>query len=274
MLWFETKRKDFYELLLHHAVTILLIVFSYCASEHRIGMNVLIIHDFSDVFLYGTKVLHYWDKFGKSPSWLVNVFTNISFFSFAVAFAVSRNFVFPVYVIIPSLAISHNLVGYGTTLADAASLCPGQDCTHMSVHTLADQPHYIQEGMRQLAASAPANAVSAAARNLFSSVFTRLHYVYDGARVNTFELSHLGACIGGHCFHSGWLLVWLMVILEALHIFWLMLILRMIWNAVAANRQVKQDIRSDEEDENDWAENRDDGRAKRGDTAVKKAKKD
>jgi hypothetical protein len=83
LITFETKRKvgnkktkqvilfyflfikDFIELCIHHSVTILLIIFSYCSSQHRIGLNVLIIHDFSDIFLYSTKVLHYLDKFGK-----------------------------------------------------------------------------------------------------------------------------------------------------------------------------------------------------------------
>jgi hypothetical protein len=55
LLWFETKRKDFVELCIHHSVTILLIVFSYSSSQHRIGLNVLLIHDISDILLYSTK---------------------------------------------------------------------------------------------------------------------------------------------------------------------------------------------------------------------------
>eukprot|EP00744_Colponema_vietnamica_P003384 GILI01005193.1.p1 GENE.GILI01005193.1~~GILI01005193.1.p1 ORF type:complete len:335 (-),score=50.91 GILI01005193.1:217-1167(-) len=55
----EPKRSDFLEYLLHHIVTLYLLIFSFAAYEHRIGSYVLLIHDVVDIFLCLAKMANY-----------------------------------------------------------------------------------------------------------------------------------------------------------------------------------------------------------------------
>ncbi|KAG5497640.1 hypothetical protein JKF63_03905 [Porcisia hertigi] len=55
----HVRRSDFLQYLLHHIITILLIVCSHLGMEHRIGAYVLFIHDVSDIMLSVSKSLHY-----------------------------------------------------------------------------------------------------------------------------------------------------------------------------------------------------------------------
>ena len=47
----DVKRKDFWQMFLHHIATILLLSFSYIVNFVRIGSLVLVIHDFGDFWL-------------------------------------------------------------------------------------------------------------------------------------------------------------------------------------------------------------------------------
>lgn len=51
--------QDFYQMLVHHIVTILLLTFSWTVNFVRIGTLVLVIHDFADVPLEGAKLCRY-----------------------------------------------------------------------------------------------------------------------------------------------------------------------------------------------------------------------
>ncbi|CEO99537.1 hypothetical protein PBRA_007270 [Plasmodiophora brassicae] len=57
--FFDTRRKDFVEMFIHHIVTIPLIVASYCVNFERIGGTIMIVHDLSDVFLEAAKLANY-----------------------------------------------------------------------------------------------------------------------------------------------------------------------------------------------------------------------
>nr|GEX33307.1 LAG1 longevity assurance homolog 2 [Tanacetum cinerariifolium] len=58
LLW-ETRRKDFSVMMSHHIVTVFLIGYSYITRFFRLGSVILAIHDASDVFLEGAKLLKY-----------------------------------------------------------------------------------------------------------------------------------------------------------------------------------------------------------------------
>lgn len=58
----DTKRKDFWQMFVHHIVTVLLLTLSWASHYHRIGCLVLAIHDVADVPLEGAKLAKYANK--------------------------------------------------------------------------------------------------------------------------------------------------------------------------------------------------------------------
>ncbi|CAF1389224.1 unnamed protein product [Rotaria sordida] len=55
----DVKRKDFWQMFLHHIATIMLLSFSYIANYVRVGSLVLVIHDCADYWLEGAKMAIY-----------------------------------------------------------------------------------------------------------------------------------------------------------------------------------------------------------------------
>lgn len=55
----ERYRTDFAVIVLHHVVTLLLLVGSWVCGFHRIGLTVCVVQDIGDVFLYFCKFFHY-----------------------------------------------------------------------------------------------------------------------------------------------------------------------------------------------------------------------
>lgn len=49
--FFDVKRKDFWEMFIHHAITILLMSMSWTCNLTRVGTLVLVIHDCADILL-------------------------------------------------------------------------------------------------------------------------------------------------------------------------------------------------------------------------------
>ena len=82
----ETVRKDFIEMLVHHASTIGLIGLSYAYSYHRIGLTIMAVHDVGDIFLYSAKFFNYLG---------LKFLTNTLFVIFVLVFFVFRLVVFP-----------------------------------------------------------------------------------------------------------------------------------------------------------------------------------
>lgn len=57
--FFDVKRKDFWQMFVHHVVTLLLIALSWVCNLHRVGSLVLVIHDCADIFLEAAKITKY-----------------------------------------------------------------------------------------------------------------------------------------------------------------------------------------------------------------------
>jgi len=78
--------------IIHHIITLILIVFSRNAGYMRIQLAVLVVHDMADPFLHLAKLV----KFLK-PAW--NIVYDPLFGVFAVVFFVTRLYVFPMFLI-------------------------------------------------------------------------------------------------------------------------------------------------------------------------------
>ena len=55
--FYDVKRKDFWEMFIHHVTTIALMAFSWTCNLTRVGTLVLVIHDCADIFLEVTHPL-------------------------------------------------------------------------------------------------------------------------------------------------------------------------------------------------------------------------
>lgn len=88
--FFDVKRKDFWEMFIHHQATIALIMFSWTTHFVRMGTLVMIVHDCSDPLLEMAKLLRYANYNRASESVLV-VFTP--------AWVISRCVVFPGWIL-------------------------------------------------------------------------------------------------------------------------------------------------------------------------------
>ncbi|XP_063697318.1 ceramide synthase 6 [Culicoides brevitarsis] len=57
--FFDVRRKDFWQMFIHHIITIALIAFSWICNLHRVGSLVLVVHDCADIFLEAAKLTKY-----------------------------------------------------------------------------------------------------------------------------------------------------------------------------------------------------------------------
>ncbi len=65
-VFLETKRKDFWEMVVHHLSTIVLIYFSFVTGMTRVGLVIMVILDFADPFLHVAKCCKYISKARRS----------------------------------------------------------------------------------------------------------------------------------------------------------------------------------------------------------------
>jgi len=87
--FFDIKRRDFYQLFVHHITTIVLLLASYCNSFYRFGVVILFLHDCADVWLEAAKLANY-AKIQKV--------CDVLFAIFGIVFITSRLIFYPTYV--------------------------------------------------------------------------------------------------------------------------------------------------------------------------------
>lgn len=57
--FFDNKRKDFWQMFIHHMITLLLMALSWVCNLHRVGSLVLVVHDCADILLEVKQIVHY-----------------------------------------------------------------------------------------------------------------------------------------------------------------------------------------------------------------------
>ena len=85
----DNKRKDFYQMIVHHIATLILLFGSYIQSCYRFGAVIMFIHDVSDVWLESAKLANY----AK-----LQEICDILFGIFAVVFILTRVIYYPIWV--------------------------------------------------------------------------------------------------------------------------------------------------------------------------------
>jgi len=90
LIFWEVRRKDFWENFGHHLATIGLILYSYEVNFMKIGIMVFLCHDINDVFMETAKMT----KYAKRET-----LANFLFALFVVSWFLSRMFYFPVWII-------------------------------------------------------------------------------------------------------------------------------------------------------------------------------
>lgn len=88
--FFDVRRKDFWQMFIHHIATIVLMCFSWVGNLTRIGTLVLLVHDCADILLEAAKMAKY-ANYQKLCDCIFVVFT--------ILWIVTRVGVFPFWII-------------------------------------------------------------------------------------------------------------------------------------------------------------------------------
>lgn len=100
--FFEPRRKDWWEMFIHHIVTMMLLFFSYVVNFVRIGTVVLLCHDGSDIFLELAKLFNYMR---------MGTLCDATFVVFALAFFIGRLVLYPWRVVYVAVVLGAEQVG-------------------------------------------------------------------------------------------------------------------------------------------------------------------
>lgn len=105
-IFMDAVRKDFYVMLLHHVVTLTLIVVSYATRYHKIGLMVLFVHDVTDILLEFTKCNVHLKNRSKKFYPLHEKISNYGFAAFTIAWFVFRLYWFPLKILYATGVVS------------------------------------------------------------------------------------------------------------------------------------------------------------------------
>lgn len=98
-LYMDAWRKDSPVMLLHHVITLSLLISSYAFRYHNVGMLALFLHDVTDIQLEFTKLNVYLKTRNNTYHRLNNILSNIGCITFAVSWFVFRLYWFPLKVL-------------------------------------------------------------------------------------------------------------------------------------------------------------------------------
>ncbi|KAI4503414.1 hypothetical protein M0802_001636 [Mischocyttarus mexicanus] len=88
--FFETKRKDFWQVFIHHIITIAIILLIWIVNLLRVGSLILLVHDIPEVFLELAKMgIYVKDR----------KFSNFMFIIFTISWICTRDGIFPFVII-------------------------------------------------------------------------------------------------------------------------------------------------------------------------------
>ncbi|KAI1280461.1 Ceramide synthase 1 [Halotydeus destructor] len=88
-------RRDSPVLIVHHVITVILLVFTLSLRCHRSGLMALFLHDVCDILLEATKTLLYFKTQAGQPVKVCQTMADIGFALFSVTWFVNRLYLFP-----------------------------------------------------------------------------------------------------------------------------------------------------------------------------------
>jgi len=114
--FWERKRKDYFVMFGHHITTIALMVISQTTLHHRIGALVLLVHEFSDIFVDMCKLTNLLKLDGKRSFFS----SELCFFGMLFSWCYIRLYILPAYIIWPALRMIVGTPLYFPSLVDQA----------------------------------------------------------------------------------------------------------------------------------------------------------
>lgn len=90
LCWTEVNRADTFEMMLHHCVTIILLLISYLSNFTRVGSAILLVHDAADIFLELAKCFNYIANADPIKNKWAQFLTDFLFVIFTITFFITR----------------------------------------------------------------------------------------------------------------------------------------------------------------------------------------